>query len=90
MVVAVTGNEKHQMEFVSESYGGGKSSTSAKVNDEADSQSECMKLLTTRKNMSYLNGRGMIRRSSLIDLRGALTFGGSRGSKADTKGSFES
>jgi hypothetical protein len=89
MVVAITGNRKHQMEFMSESYGGGKSSTSTKVNDEADSQTECMKLLTTRKNMSYFNGRGMIRRSSLIDLRGALTFGGSRGSKADTNGTFE-
>jgi hypothetical protein len=91
MVVAVTGNKKHQMEFVSESYGGGKSSTTAKVSDEADSQTECMRLLTTRKNMSYFNGRGVIRRSSLGDLRGASTLGstGSRLFKADTNGTFE-
>ena len=64
MVLAITGNKKHQMDFVSESYGGVKKKV-AKLelkDDTGGSQSsECkdMKPLTTRRNMSYTDSLRM-------------------------------
>jgi hypothetical protein len=78
MVLAITGNKKHHMGFVSESYGGAKGTSttaaSARVDiDSSGSENECecedARPLTTRKNMSYFDARGRIRRSSLRGLR---------------------
>ena len=61
MVTAITGNKKHQMEFVSESYGGPSKvrvyPAKSLVKEKADS-------LTTKKSKSY----GLDRRSSLRNI----------------------
>lgn len=72
MIVAITGNKNHQMDFVSESYGGVKSSNKDKM-DETDSEAEGMQPLTTRKNTVYSNRRG------LRDLQATKFYSGSKG-----------
>jgi hypothetical protein len=58
MVTAITGNKKHQMEFVSESYGG---PSKVRVYPAKTSVKEKHESLTTRKSSSH----GVSRRSSL-------------------------
>lgn len=71
MAVAISGNKKHQMDFVSESYGGVKKSPKTTVY-ESDAETENMKPLTTRKNMAYLSGMGVFR-GSFADPHGVQT-----------------
>jgi hypothetical protein len=73
MMTAITGNKRHQMEFVSESYGGVKASKKVKV-DDTESEMENMQPLTTRRNMSYFTGRGLpSKRSSFQMIRDEAT-----------------
>jgi hypothetical protein len=74
MIVAITGNKNHQMDFVSESYGGVKSWTKVKL-DQTDSEAEGMQPLTTRKNMLYSDRKGTAWRSSLPDIHGTTPKG---------------
>jgi hypothetical protein len=68
MVTAITGNKKHQMEFVSESYGGAKVTDPKGRASKKDSKAE--KVLTTRKTASYfLDASDLHRRSSFRVLR---------------------
>lgn len=60
MVAAITGNKQHQMEFVSESYGGCKKerkSTNVSTDDEQPStpkrQLSTVTVLSTRKSVTY-------------------------------------
>lgn len=75
MITAITGNKRHQMEFVSESYGGVKASKKIKV-DERESEMENMQPLTTRRDMSYFTGRGLpSKRNSFRIIRDVATEG---------------
>lgn len=75
MMTAITGNKRHQMEFVSESYGGVKASKKIKV-DQNESEMENMQPLTTRRNMSYFTGRGLLsKRDSFEIIRDEATEG---------------
>ena len=58
MTSAITGAKNHQMEFVSESYGGVKASPKVNNKDGTHSDSEDMLSLTTRKEKSYFSNRG--------------------------------
>jgi hypothetical protein len=65
MMTSITGNKRHQMEFVSESYGGVKASKKIKV-DGSESEMEYMQPLTTRRNMSYFTSRGLPSKRSFL------------------------
>jgi len=69
MVVAITGNKKHQMDFISESYGGSKKQSlpaSGEIEERNDTESETP--LTVRKSMRY----SLRKRTSLQDLMALL------------------
>jgi hypothetical protein len=64
MILAITGNKKHQMDFIAESYGGPKRKTSTPVLSDGNSDMESEVPLTTRRSMKY----NLRKRNSLHDL----------------------
>ena len=68
IVASITGNKRHQMEYISESYGGTRTKKATKT-EPSDTDIEGSRHLTTRKDKTYFLSRGIDKRSSFKILK---------------------